>query len=40
MIVTIDVSGNVVSMNFNYENYYYIKNVHGDIIGIIDSTGT
>jgi len=37
---TYDSSGNLVSMNLNGTEYYYIKNAQGDIIGLFDSTGT
>ncbi|WP_157055835.1 hypothetical protein [Clostridium sp. DMHC 10] len=33
-------SNNVLKMNLNGNNYYYIRNAQGDIIGLIDSTGT
>jgi len=33
-------TGNLVSMNLNGTEYYYIRNAQGDIIGLFDSTGT
>ncbi|MGH4120260.1 RHS repeat-associated core domain-containing protein [Clostridium sp.] len=33
-------SGSLVSMNLNGVEYYYIRNVQGDIIGLYDKTGT
>ena len=37
---TYDASGNLVSMNLNGREYYYIRNAQGDIIGLFDGTGT
>jgi RHS repeat-associated protein len=37
---TYDSSGHIVSMNLNGAEYYYIRNVQGDIIGLFDKTGT
>ena len=37
---TYDNSGNILSMNLNGTEYYYLKNAQGDIIGLTDSTGT
>ncbi|GFP74301.1 DNRLRE domain-containing protein [Clostridium fungisolvens] len=36
---TYDNSNTLVSMNLNGVEYYYIKNVQGDIIGLFDKTG-
>ena len=36
---TYDASGNLVSMNLNGVEYYYIRNVQGDITAIMDSNG-
>jgi len=33
-----DLDG-IIGLNYNNENYYYIKNYHNDIIGIINSLG-
>jgi RHS repeat-associated protein len=33
---TYDASGNLVSMNLNEVEYYYIRNAQGDIIGLFD----
>ena len=35
-----DSSGNLLSMNLNGTEYYYIRNAQGDIIGLFDSAGT
>ena len=35
-----DESGNLLGFQYNNADYYYIKNVQGDIIGIIDANGT
>ncbi|HUS89046.1 MAG TPA: wall-associated protein, partial [Desulfosporosinus sp.] len=35
-----DATGNLVSMNLNGTEYYYIRNAQGDIIGLFDSAGT
>lgn len=37
---TYDGSSNLVSMNLNSVEYYYVRNLQGDIIGLIDKTGT
>ena len=37
---TYDSSSNLISMNLNGEEYYYIRNAQGDIIGLFDKTGT
>lgn len=37
---TYDASDNLVSMNLNGTEYYYIRNGQGDIIGLFDNTGT
>jgi len=37
---TYDASNNLVSMNLNGVEYYYIRNAQGDIIGLFDKTGT
>ena len=34
-----DESGNLLGFQYNNADYYYIKNVQGDIIGIIDANG-
>jgi hypothetical protein len=31
--------GNIVSMNLNGVEYYYIRNAQSDIIGLFDKTG-
>lgn len=36
---TYDNSDNLVSMNLNDVEYYYIRNAQGDIIGLFDGTG-
>lgn len=36
---TYDSSDNLVSMNLNGVEYYYIRNAQGDIIGLFDKTG-
>jgi len=36
---TYDANGSLLSMNLNGNEYYYIRNLQGDITGIIDSTG-
>ena len=36
---TYDSTGNLVSMNLNGVEYYYIRNGQGDIIGLFDNTG-
>jgi RHS repeat-associated protein len=35
-----DAAGNILAMTLNGTTYYYEKNVQGDVIGIIDDTGT
>ena len=37
---TYDDSSNLVSMNLNGIEYYYIRNAQGDIIGLFDKNGT
>jgi RHS repeat-associated protein len=37
---TYDSSDNLVSMNLNGVEYYYIRNAQNDIIGLLDKTGT
>ena len=37
---TYDNSGNILSMNLNGTEYYYLKNAQGDILGLTDNTGT
>lgn len=37
---TYDANGKLVSMNLNGTEYFYIRNAQGDIIGLIDKTGT
>ena len=34
-----DSTGNVVSVNFNGTEYYYLRNAQGDIVKLIDSSG-
>ncbi|ADL52033.1 RHS repeat-associated core domain-containing protein [Clostridium cellulovorans] len=36
---TYDSVGDLVSFNLNSVEYYYIRNVQGDIIGLFDNTG-
>ena len=36
---TYDSNGSLISMNLNGSEYYYVRNLQGDIVGIIDSTG-
>ena len=36
---TYDASGAPATVNFNGTNYTYVKNLQGDIVGILDSTG-
>ena len=35
-----DASGKVVSVKYNNNEYYYVRNGQGDIVKLIDSTGT
>ena len=35
-----DAGGNVVSVNYNGTEYYYLRNAQGDIVKLIDATGT
>ena len=35
-----DENGSLVGLNYNGTNYYYYKNILGDILGILDSSGT
>nr|WP_279381227.1 RHS repeat-associated core domain-containing protein [Clostridium pascui] len=37
---TYDSDGSLVSMNLNGVEYYYIRNLQGDIIGLFDKNGT
>ncbi len=37
---TYDSNGNLISMNLNGTEYYYVRNGQNDIIGLVDSTGT
>ena len=37
---TYDENGLVTGFRYNGQEYYYYKNLQGDIIGIVDSTGT
>ncbi|PJI07266.1 MULTISPECIES: RHS repeat-associated core domain-containing protein [Clostridium] len=37
---TYDSAGKLLSMNLNGTEYYYIRNVQGDVIGLIDKAGT
>jgi RHS repeat-associated protein len=34
-----DASGNVVSVNYNGTEYYYLRNAQGDIVKLIDASG-
>ena len=34
-----DSNGNILSMLYNGTEYYYLKNIQGDIIGILDGSG-
>ncbi|MCI6043414.1 RHS repeat-associated core domain-containing protein, partial [bacterium] len=34
-----DSDGNIISMLYNGTEYYYLKNIQGDIIGILDGSG-
>ena len=36
---TYDVDGSILSMNYNGDEYFYIKNLQGDIIEIVDASG-
>ncbi|TYQ18382.1 UNVERIFIED_CONTAM: LOW QUALITY PROTEIN: RHS repeat-associated protein [Acetivibrio alkalicellulosi] len=36
---TYDANGSLISMNLNGIEYFYIRNLQGDIVGIIDSAG-
>ncbi len=36
---TYDVDGSLLSMNYNGDEYFYIKNLQGDIIEIVDASG-
>jgi RHS repeat-associated protein len=36
---TYDVDGSLLSMNYNDDEYFYIKNLQGDIIEIVDASG-
>lgn len=35
-----DADGNLLSLNWNGAEYAYVKNLQGDIIGLVDETGT
>ena len=35
-----DAAGAPLSVTYNGTDYYYVLNIQGDIIGIVDSTGT
>ena len=37
---TYDADGDLISMNLNGKEYFYIRNVQNDVIGLHDSTGT
>ncbi|MBQ9833179.1 MAG: RHS repeat-associated core domain-containing protein, partial [Clostridia bacterium] len=37
LLFSYDSLGNVIAVNFNGTYYYYIRNLQGDIIGILDS---
>ncbi|MEA4827168.1 MAG: RHS repeat-associated core domain-containing protein, partial [Clostridium sp.] len=37
---TYDDDSNLVSMNLNGTEYYYVRNAQGDIIGLYDKNGT
>jgi len=37
---TYDANGSLISMNLNGDEYYYIRNAQGDVIGLYDSNGT
>jgi len=37
---TYDSEGDLISMNLNETEYYYIRNAQGDIIGLFDKAGT
>ena len=40
LLFSYDASGNVVSANFNGTDYYYVRNGQGDVIKLIDGSGT
>jgi len=33
-----DESGNLIGLKYNNDQYYYIKNLQGDVIGLLDDT--
>jgi len=40
LLFSYDASGQVVSVNFNGTDYYYLRNGQGDIVKIINASGT
>lgn len=40
MFFSYDVLGNPVAVMYNDVEYYYVKNIQGDIIGLVDGNGT
>lgn len=36
---TYDIDGTLISMNLNEEEYFYIRNLQGDIVNIVDNNG-
>jgi len=36
---TYDASGNIVSMNLNGVEYYYVRNTQGDMIQLLNQNG-
>ena len=40
LLFSYDASGNVVSVNFNGTDYYYVRNGQGDVVKFIDGNGT
>ena len=39
LLFSYDASGNVVSVDFNGTEYYYLRNAQGDIVKLIDNSG-
>ena len=40
MYFTYGADGNPLSINYNGTTYYYVTNLQGDVVGIVDSSGT
>ena len=39
LMFSYDASGNVVSVDYNGDEYYYLRNAQGDIVKLIDASG-